>query len=115
MIPAAEIMVVSALGNDQSVLEAIEAGAGGYILKDAAPLDLSNSVRDLVAGHSPISSSIARTIVRRVQRSAPAVPAEANAKLTSREMDILWGIAKGYTYNDIADLLGMSRNTCPRI
>jgi DNA-binding NarL/FixJ family response regulator len=110
--PAAEIMVVSALGNDQSVLEAIEAGAGGYILKDAAPLDLSNSVRDLVAGHSPISSSIARTIVRRVQRNAPATPA-ADAKLTSREMDILWGIAKGYTYNDIADLLAMSRNTVP--
>ena len=111
--PAAEIMVVSALGNDQSVLEAVEAGAGGYILKDATSLDLSNAVRELVAGHSPISSSIARTIVRRVQRSAAGTAAPAAPKLTAREMDILWGIAKGYTYNDLADALGISRNTVP--
>jgi DNA-binding NarL/FixJ family response regulator len=111
--PAAEIMVVSALGNDQSVLEAVEAGAGGYILKDATSLDLSNAVRELVAGHSPISSSIARTIVRRVQPSAAGTAAPAAPKLTAREMDILWGIAKGYTYNDLADALGISRNTVP--
>jgi DNA-binding NarL/FixJ family response regulator len=111
--PAAEIMVVSALGNDQSVLEAVEAGAGGYILKDATSLDLSNAVRELVAGHSPISSSIARTIVRRVQRSAAGTAAPAAPKLTAREMDILWGIAKGYTCNDLADALGISRNTVP--
>ena len=67
---------------------------------------------DLVAGLSPISTSIARTIVRRIQgkpaASDQAIPVPS---LTGRETDILWGIAKGLTYADIADRLGISRNT----
>ncbi|HYD32505.1 MAG TPA: response regulator transcription factor, partial [Azospirillaceae bacterium] len=114
LYPAMEIMVVSVLGDERSVLAAIEAGAAGYILKDSAPVDLVGSVLDLVAGRSPISTSIARTIVRRVQ-GKPAAPLTAPPPtlpaLTERETDILWGIAKGFTYGDIAERLGISRNT----
>lgn len=116
--PEVEIMVISVLGDEASVMKAVRAGASGYILKDARPIDLIESVRDLMAGRSPISASIARHIIRRAH-AAPTVPATntddapSAPTLTPREMDILWGIAKGFTYNDIAERLGISRQTVP--
>ena len=113
--PATEIMVISALGDEETVISAITVGATGYILKDAFPSDIAATVRDLVAGHSPISASIARFIVRRtqVQAEPPRGPEIDTAKLTPREIDILWGIAKGFSYAEIATNLGMSRQTVP--
>src|SRR3954463_5633014 len=125
--PDTEIMVISILGDEESVISAITVGATGYLLKDAFPTDIAATVRDLVAGHSPISASIARFIVRRTQGQgqgkavaplpAPSkpspLPALNTAKLTPREIDILWGIAKGFSYADIADHLGLSRQTVP--
>jgi DNA-binding NarL/FixJ family response regulator len=111
--PDTEIMVVSILGDERSVISAIMVGATGYLLKDAFPNDIAATVRDLVAGHSPISASIARFIVRRTQSTSPAVPALSTAKLTPREIDILWGIAKGFSYAEIAEHLGLSRQTVP--
>src|SRR4029078_10578688 len=72
--PATEIMVISALGDEQTVVTAITVGATGYILKDAFPSDIAATVHDPVAGHSPISASIARFIVRRTQANAVAAP-----------------------------------------
>jgi DNA-binding NarL/FixJ family response regulator len=119
--PETEIMVISILGDEESVISAITVGATGYLLKDAFPTDIAATVRDLFAGHSPISASIARFIVRRTQgqsqnveqAKAPPLPALNTAKLTPREIDILWGIAKGFSYADIADHLGLSRQTVP--
>lgn len=113
--PTTEIMVISILGDEVSVIAAISVGATGYLLKDAFPDDIAATVRDLVEGHSPISASIARFIVRRAQRQPDvAAPAQLNtARLTPREIDILWGIAKGFSYADIAAHLGLSRQTVP--
>ncbi|WP_035669854.1 response regulator [Bradyrhizobium liaoningense] len=118
-LPDTEIMVISALGDEESVISAITVGATGYLLKDAFPTDIATTVRDLVAGHSPISASIARFIVRRTQGAAqnsaepPPGPALNTARLTPREIDILWGIAKGFSYAEIASHLGLSRQTVP--
>ena len=113
--PDTEIMVISELGDEETVISAITVGATGYILKDAFPSDIAATVRDLVAGHSPISASIARFIVRRTQASVepPRGPEIDTARLTPREIDILWGIAKGFSYAEIATNLGMSRQTVP--
>nr|WP_276562462.1 response regulator transcription factor [Hoeflea prorocentri] len=109
--PDMEIMVISVLGDEQSVVTAIASGASGFLLKDSRPLDIVHSVRQLVSGSSPISTSVARFIIQVVQKSQH----ESNAEelLTEREMDILWGIAKGYTYKDVAEKLGISGNTVP--
>jgi DNA-binding NarL/FixJ family response regulator len=113
--PDTEIMVISILGDEESVISAITVGATGYLLKDAFPTDIAATVRELVAGHSPISASIARFIVRRTQSTAepPPGPPLNTAKLTPREIDILWGIAKGFSYAEIAGHLGLSRQTVP--
>lgn len=113
--PQTEIMVISILGDEESVISAIMVGATGYLLKDAFPTDIAATVRDLVAGHSPISASIARFIVRRTQGQPGRSPQPAlnTTRLTPREIDILWGIAKGFSYADIAGHLGLSRQTVP--
>lgn len=110
--PEAEAMVISVLADEAVVLEAIEAGASGYLLKDADSLDVTEAVTELMAGRSPISSRIARVLVRRLgERTTPAQPAQN--MLTAREMDILWGVAKGFTYAELAERLGISRQTVP--
>ena len=126
--PAAEAMVISVLADDTTVIAAIEAGATGYLLKDSDPLDIVSAIGDLLAGHSPISSKIARTIVRRLSSrqssstvpspASPGAPALAPAPvgarpLTPREIDILWGIAKGFTYAELAENLQISNQTVP--
>ena len=115
--PGAEAMVISVLADDRTVIEAIEAGATGYLLKDSDPLDIVEAITELLAGRSPISSAIARTIVRRLGgREAPAEPGAAtngSQPLTPREMDILWGIAKGFTYGELAERLKISKQTVP--
>lgn len=112
-LPGIEIMVISVLGDETSVVTAIQAGATGYLLKDSFPADIAASVRDLIAGQSPISASIARFIVRRVQAPKEADGSLHGIGLTPREIDILWGIAKGFRYAEIADQLGISRQTVP--
>ena len=126
--PAAEAMVISVLADDTTVIAAIEAGATGYLLKDSDPIDIVAAIGDLLAGHSPISSKIARTIVRRLgsRQSSPSatppvssvtaalVPPPARGRpLTPREIDILWGIAKGLTYAELAESLQISKQTVP--
>ncbi len=125
--PQAEAMVISVLADDRTVIAAIEAGANGYLLKDSDPIDIVAAIGDLLAGRSPISSKIARTIVRRLGSREPASgaasqastadagsPSPADAQLlTPREMDILWGIAKGFTYGELAERLQISKQTVP--
>lgn len=109
--PQMEILVISVLGDEESVVSAIRAGASGFLLKDTRALDVIKSVRELLDGKSPISTSVARHIIQVVQQ----VQKQESDKnlLTAREMDILWGIAKGFTYNDVAEKLGISSNTVP--
>jgi DNA-binding NarL/FixJ family response regulator len=115
--PHAEAMVISALTDDRSVIEAIEAGASGYLLKDSDPINVIDAIIELLAGRSPISSTIARTIVRRLggrnDGPAPEKGEGPSQQLTPREMDILWGIAKGFTYGELAERLHISKQTVP--
>ena len=113
--PEAEAMVISVLAEEGPVLDAIEAGASGYLLKDADSPDLLEAITELMEGRSPISSRIARVLVRRLgeqPREGEPKPAPPGV-LTAREMDILWGVAKGFTYAELAERLGISRQTVP--
>lgn len=111
--PEAQAMVISVLADEKTVLDAIEAGATGYLLKDADPPDLVEAIADLMAGRSPISSSIARVLIRRLSDDGRTDPSGEAPSLTRREMDILWGIAKGFTYGELAERLGISHQTVP--
>ncbi len=113
----AEAMVISVFGDERNVIAALEAGAAGYILKDDTLEQIGESVHQLLAGGSPISPSIARHLLRRFQSAVPTESepnlekAEKSSILSLRETDVLTLVAKGYTYNEIADMLGISFHT----
>jgi DNA-binding NarL/FixJ family response regulator len=122
--PRAEIMVVSVFGGEPNLLQAIEAGATGYLLKDAMPPDFLAAIHALRAGESPISPSLARYLLRRYQpptepapAAAAAVEAAAEAEaeteegLSPREVDILQRIAGGSSIPEIARQLFISAHT----
>jgi DNA-binding NarL/FixJ family response regulator len=119
--PAAEILVISVLGDESTILSAISAGASGYLLKDALPADIHATAMDVLAGGSPMSPSIARLVVMHARASQSGrrqggqadVAIDLSDPLTPREMEVLWGIAKGFSYSQIALQLGISANTVP--
>mgnify|MGYP006173635569 CR=1 FL=1 len=65
--PATEILVISVLGDENTIITAIAAGASGYLLKDALPDDIYATAMDVLAGGSPMSPSIARMVVMRAR------------------------------------------------
>lgn len=117
--PSCEVMVVTVFGDEQHVVAAIEAGASGYLLKDALADTFLGTIRELHAGGSPISPSIARILLRRSRTPEVAAPAAAvtpavklfDATLAERELEILTLVAKGFNFSEIGRLLDISTNT----
>jgi DNA-binding NarL/FixJ family response regulator len=115
--PSCEVLVITIFGDETHVVEAIEAGASGYLLKDTDLSAIGDHIAHLRTGGSPLSPRIARLLIQRHQIKAPAQPAEPSldagpmGDLTPRELEVLTGIAKGFTYAELAEMLGVSTNT----
>ena len=109
-----DALVVTVFGDDRHVIDAIEAGATGYLLKDSPPGELVRGIRELRAGGAPISPSIARRLLARIRAPAAAAsgaPGTAASLLTERESEILRLVAKGLSFGDVAATLGISEHT----
>jgi DNA-binding NarL/FixJ family response regulator len=111
--PDCEVMVVSVFGDEEHVVAAIAAGASGYVLKDALAASFLGTIRELRAGGSPISPSIARIILNRTRApgATPQAGAASDCDLAEREGEILSLVAKGFNFQEIARLLDISNNT----
>lgn len=116
--PQCDVLVVTMFGDDQHVVASIEAGATGYLLKDAGAGRIAASIHELRAGGSPISPSIARRVLARFRISAaptpPTQPAPREAPpspLTERETEILRLAAKGLSFETIGELTEISPHT----
>jgi DNA-binding NarL/FixJ family response regulator len=113
-----DVLVVSMFDDDQHVLAAIEAGAAGYLLKDALQASIVASIRELRSGGSPISPGIARRILTRLRLAlapahgpAPGARPVAASPLTDRETELLRLTAKGLSFETISELMGISPHT----
>jgi len=117
-----DIMVITVFGDERNVVRAIEAGASGYLLKDGETETIAESIMQLVEGGSPISPGIARYLLKRFQSpslspSSPSLSAidtvceNPDFSLTKREQEVLNLIAKGFRYDEIAELLSLSTHT----
>lgn len=115
--PGCNIMVSTTFGDELHVMQSLEAGASGYLLKDSAPERMVFEIRSLYSGGSPISPLIARQILMRFRQdnklaTASGEPAsDKRAALSAREQEVLEYITKGYTSDEIATLMSVSRHT----
>jgi DNA-binding NarL/FixJ family response regulator len=104
-------MVITVFGDEKHVVTAIEAGALGYLLKDGSADYIGASILEMLAGGSPMSPPIARSVLKRFRAmDRAAVPAE-QPRLTDREGEVLRLIVKGFSYAESARLLGVSQHT----
>lgn len=98
------VMVLTTYESDRDILRAIEAGASGYLLKDASPSELADAVRAASRGETVLAPSVASTLVRQVRRPAPP-------SLSARETEVLRLVAAGLTNADIGKRLFISEAT----
>jgi DNA-binding NarL/FixJ family response regulator len=103
--PAARIVVLTSFGDRARIIEALEAGAVGYQLKDAEPDELLRAVRAAAAGDAPLDPRAAREVLA-AQREE-----DATVELTGREREILALVAAGHANKVIALRLGISHKT----
>ncbi len=110
--PGREVLVLSIFGDEKNVLSAIDAGAGGYLLKDGSLNSIRDHLHCLRSGGSPLSPRIARTLIRRTREvAAPAQAVDGPALLSERELDVLTGVGKGFSYAEVAEALKITTNT----
>lgn len=105
--PGIEIMVYTVFGDRASVVNAIKAGASGYILKDCPMQELMSSLRALYLGGAPMSPQVARKVVLELQ----SVAATGVNPLTYRESVIVQCLEQGLTYKQIACRFRISPHT----
>jgi DNA-binding NarL/FixJ family response regulator len=103
-LPRTRVMVLTTYESDRDILRAIEAGACGYLLKDASPAQLAEAVRAAARGETVLAPSVASTLVR--QMRSPAPPA-----LSAREAEVLRLVARGLTNADVARQLYIAEAT----
>ncbi len=113
--PGCNAIVLTLFGDDAAVLEAIAAGATGYLTKDATVREVVDAVIEVRSGGAPIEPRIARSLLRRLRDGEllPTIggpPPQASA-LSVREAEVLTLISKGFTHGEIGALLGVSQNT----
>lgn len=113
--PETAVVVLTVFDDDMRVLDALDAGATGYLLKETPIETVVAALQEAVDGHMPLAPAIAGTVVRRVrearQRDRDRRGAAAAVGLTPRERDVLALISQGHTDEGIAHELELSVHT----
>jgi DNA-binding NarL/FixJ family response regulator len=117
-LPGVRVLMLSASGEEQSVLDAVKAGATGYLVKSAGPQEFLDAVRRTAAGEAVYTPGLAGLVLgeyRRLAASPRSGRADAGAdgapRLTERETEVLRLVAKGLSYKQIAERIGVSHRT----
>jgi DNA-binding NarL/FixJ family response regulator len=99
------VVVLTSFSDNRRIIEALKAGATGYLLKHAGPDELLNGIRAAAAGDSPLDPKAARVMLES-SRAAPTRP-----DLTTRELEVLHLVAAGHANKQIARKLGITERT----
>ncbi|GAB3907170.1 response regulator transcription factor [Kibdelosporangium lantanae] len=116
VVNPAKVLVVTTFNVDEYVYEALRAGASGFLLKDAPPVELVNGVRTIARGESLLAPAVTRNLIGRfAERLRPAAENQAKAEilatLTRREVEVLRQIAAGLSNAEIATELVITTET----
>jgi len=107
--PHVKVLVLSASAEEADVLEAVKAGASGYLLKSSSSQEMVDAVLRVRSGEPVFTASLAGLVLSEFRRIAGKDPTEP--ALTPRENDVLKLVAKGYTYREIGEKLFISTKT----
>ena len=110
--PAPTVLVLTVSTAQADVIDALEAGAAGYLLKDSPSDDLARGIRAALGGDTPLSPGVARILVERARlRSGGTAQARQVASLSERELEVLSLLAEGLDNSQIARTLFVSTTT----
>jgi DNA-binding NarL/FixJ family response regulator len=103
------ILILTAVADDELVFLALQAGADGYLLKSTRPAELQVALNELLHGGAPMTSAIARRVVRYFRQQSKPPGGEVN--LSAREEEVLILLSKGFSNKEIAAQLSLSIDT----
>jgi DNA-binding NarL/FixJ family response regulator len=112
--PSVRVLVLSASGEQEHVLEAVKAGATGYLVKSASRAELLDAVRRVARGDAVFTPGLAGLVLgeyRRLSEAPARAPSDDGPRLTDRETEVLRLVAKGLSYKQIAERLVLSHRT----
>jgi DNA-binding NarL/FixJ family response regulator len=109
LLPKTQVLMVTIYSNNNSVFEALQAGASGYLLKNNSSAEVIRSIIEVVEGGAPMTGQIARRVIEVFRK--PASKGLDKAQLTAREKEILQLIAQGYANKEIASRLDVGVST----
>ena len=112
--PDVRVLVLTTVDADEHVVEALRAGASGFLLKDVTPDGFVDAIRTVAAGDALLAPSVTRRLLDRYADRLPPVSPERNdalRELTERETEVLTLIARGLSNREIADRLGLAEPT----
>lgn len=109
LLPQTQIVMLTAMADQELVFLALEAGADGYLLKRTKPADLRTALLDVLGGGAPMTSQIARRVIESFRQKAKL--RDACTHLSIREEQILMLLSQGYANKVIADKLELSIDT----
>ncbi len=109
--PQIKILALTTFDDDELIIDAIEAGASGYLLKDTPREQLAQAIRALYQGNMYLGPTIAPKLMSRIQKSSAKVDNKALARLTPRELEILRLIGQGQSNKEMAEHLSITEGT----
>lgn len=110
-VPDVKILILTQYDDREYISRLLRAGVSGYILKKAAGSELINAIRAVKRGELYLHPSIAKEVVQGYLNKERVTVEDSYEKLTEREKQVLKLISEGYTYKEIADMLGISVKT----
>jgi DNA-binding NarL/FixJ family response regulator len=107
LAPNLDVVVLTVFADKEKVLESLDAGAAGYLLKSATPQEIIRGIQEVFAGGSALSPAVARVVLEEMRKAKPS----GDFDLTPREVEVLEQLASGLSVKEIAEVLKISRST----